>query len=219
MSSNLPVVLEPQSFAELKRLVFQQQRELTSLRRSLQHVSVRRHQAVWMPSSAAYYSFSVGSYTITTDARTHITTGATITPANGQSYGNADITHSSGVITFTRDSSWTYQLRGIFQIDYKRNDYSTWRIEVQVSTDGGSVWNTTIDVDCHSVWPDVALVAGNGAYNIEEVASEWRRADMLAGYQIRITSLGVGYGSVRPGGFLAAKLSLFDSISTKDQET
>lgn len=50
MPNRTPVVLEDTwSFLQLKRVVEQQQRELTSTRRHLQHVSTRRHDAVWMP--------------------------------------------------------------------------------------------------------------------------------------------------------------------------
>ena len=43
-----PVVLEPEAFDELRRMVLQYRSELTSLRRSLQHAAVRRHQGLFV---------------------------------------------------------------------------------------------------------------------------------------------------------------------------
>lgn len=51
MGRNSPYVVTPEAFAELKREMLQARHEITSLRRHLQHTSVRRHQSLWMPPS------------------------------------------------------------------------------------------------------------------------------------------------------------------------
>lgn len=47
-----PVTLTPRAFQELKRTIRQEARQELSNRRSLSRVGVRRHEAVWMPSTS-----------------------------------------------------------------------------------------------------------------------------------------------------------------------